>query len=123
MPVCRRLKGYAKVEEPMSQNLQGGPPDIATSSIGEGLDFACNLLVGPLTQVANSHPAVAPQFLQTLSLFISLHYAGEEGLAFEYLISLARDLECRIEPCTRQFWLQIEWLSQQLDVPFKPLSL
>ncbi len=94
-------------------------PSIATHSIGEGLDFACNLLVNALAEVAENTPAGAPALLRTLAEYISYRYAGEDGLALEYLDMLAADLGPGATVQWDQFWLQMKWLSRQLGVALR----
>jgi hypothetical protein len=92
---------------------------IATHSIGEGLDFACNLLADALAATAENAPAAAPEILRTLAQYISFRYAGEDGLAFEYLDMLAADLGPAANDQRSLFWSQMKWLSSQLGVALR----
>ena len=90
---------------------------IANSSIGEGLDFACNLLAKPIAQIAESHSDLAPMLLRTLTQYITLRYVGEDQHAFEYLIHLAADVGDMADFRSAQFWLQMKWVAQKLGIP------
>ncbi len=92
---------------------------IATHSIGEGLDFACNLLADAIAAAAENAPTSAPGLLRTLAQYISFKYAGEDGLAFEYLNMLAADLGPTANVQWSQFWSQMQWLSSQLGVALR----
>lgn len=92
---------------------------IATHSIGEGLDFACNLLADALAAAAESAPTDALALLRTLAQYTSFRYAGEDSLAFEYLNMLATDLGPTANVQWSQFWSQMKWLSSQLGVALR----
>ena len=98
-------------------------PGIATSSVEEGLDFACNLLVGALESVAASNSSDARRTLSSLAHYLSLRYAGELGLAFEELAGLAGDLAPHMSK-SEQLQDQLRWLrnSLQLKSPDKSLE-
>jgi hypothetical protein len=86
---------------------------IVTRSIGDGLDFACNLIVPGINTLNQRHPERASEILGLLCAYVSLRYAGEEEIAFEYLESLgeiAKDAALSKD----QFEMQMNWLSQQL---------
>lgn len=94
-------------------------PAIATNSVGEGLDFACNLLADALARAAEDAPSTAPTLLRTLAEYVSLRYAGEYGLALEYLDMLAADVGTVARVQWGQFWAQMKWLSSQVGVPLR----
>jgi hypothetical protein len=90
---------------------------IDTSSTGAGLDFACNLLATAIGRLADTMPESAPGVLRTLAEYISFCYAGENGLAFEYLVSLATQLGDNAEFQRDQFWQQVKWLANAMSIP------
>jgi hypothetical protein len=94
-------------------------PAIATGSVGDGLDFACNLLAGALARAAEDAPSTAPSLLRTLAEYVSFRYAGEHGLALEYLDMLAADVGPAARVQWGQFWAQMKWLSSQVGVPLR----
>ncbi len=65
---------------------------ISTTSIGEGLDFACNLVSPALSELAQNKPDCTKELLDTLVSYIGFRYAGEDGLALEYLAHLGKDV-------------------------------
>lgn len=100
----------------MSMPNQPSQPRIATHSIGEGLDFACNLLSKSLEHTADIKPDAAPLLLRTLAQYISFRYAGEDGLALEHLAALANDLGQSEVVRWDQFWEQMDWLCERMQV-------
>jgi hypothetical protein len=94
-------------------------PAIATNSVGEGLDFACNLLADALVRAAEEAPSTAPSLLRTLAEYVSFRYAGENGLALEYLDMLAAEVGPGARVQWGQFWTQMKWLSSQVRVPLR----
>jgi hypothetical protein len=80
---------------------------IAKSSVEEGLDFACNLLMSSLA-TGEEQPQMAQQLLKELAHYITLRYAGELLLALEYLAGLAH--LCTSSPIIKaqQFWSQLQ---------------
>ena len=90
-------------------------PGIATSSVEEGLDFACNLLVGAFEAVAVSDSGEARSTLSSLAQYLSFRYAGELGLAFEELAGLAEDLAPHMSK-SEQLQAQLRWLQISLQV-------
>lgn len=100
----------------MSMSNQPLQPHIAIHSIGEGLDFACNLLSKSLEHTADMKPDAAPLLLRTLAQYIRFRYAGEEGLALEHLAALANDLEQSEAVRWDQFWDQMDWLCERMHV-------
>ena len=98
-------------------------PGIATSSVEEGLDFACNLLVPALEAVASSGSGRAEDSLRVLANYLQLRYVGELGLAFELLSDLAGSLAPYIQR-PEQMNDQLAWLlnSLQLESPNNKLQ-
>lgn len=90
--------------------------DIATGSVGEGLDFACNLLADAIAHAADESPNAAPVLLRTLAQHVSFRYNGEDALAFEYLMDLAQDLSSHRSVRWIQFRKQMQWLAGQLGL-------
>jgi hypothetical protein len=95
---------------------------IATRSVGEGLDFACNLLASAMGRLADQRPEAASNILKTLAEYISYRYAGEDLLALEYLVLLGRDLSGNAEVRWTQFWNQLRWVAGQMDVSLESLG-
>lgn len=83
---------------------------IATSSIQEGLDFACSLLSDAIAAEGRSEPAKAVQLLNELTSYIQFRYVGEEGLALESLSWLGRMCDVKAFR-SNQFWSQMKWLA------------
>ena len=86
---------------------------IATSSIEEGLDFACNLLVGAIQNAAADPARDARELLSSLAQYIQLRYVGELRLAFEELTALAADLDTNLKD-PAQFQAQMKWVQDSL---------
>lgn len=83
---------------------------IATSSIQEGLDFACSLLSDAIAAKGRAEPAKAVPLLNELTSYIQFRYVGEEGLALESLSWLGRT--CNVGAFRNsQFWSQMKWLA------------
>lgn len=95
---------------------------IATRSVDEALDFACNLLAGAIRSLPDRTPEAAPNVLKTLSEYISFRYAGEDLLALEYLVLLGRELRESPDVQWTQFWGQLEWLGQRMGASIGPLG-
>ena len=95
---------------------------IATHSVGEGLDFACNLLASAMGRLADQRPEAASNILKTLADYISYRYAGEDLLALEYLVLLGRDLAGNAEVRWARFWNQLRWVAGQMDVSLESLG-
>lgn len=87
---------------------------IATSSLEEGLDFACNLLAHGLGEAARRNPSEASAMLTRLTQYISLRYAGELRLACEYAESLAELIPEDVEFRRGQFEAQVAWLKKEM---------
>ncbi len=88
--------------------------DIATSSIDEGLDFGLNLIADALAETGEREPSMAPALLRCLSQYVSLRYAGELRLAFEYLIDLSERVLEDVQYRREQFARQLDWLREAL---------
>ena len=95
---------------------------VATHSVGEGLDFACNLLASAMSRLADQHPEAASMILKTLAEYICYRYAGENLLALEYLVLLGRDLSGSAEVRWAQFSKQLEWVAHQMDVTLESIG-
>jgi len=83
---------------------------IATSSVHEGLDFACSLLSNAIAAAGQSEPAKAGPLLNELTSYIQFRYVGEEGLALESLSWLGRMCDAGLFR-SDQFWSQMKWLA------------
>jgi hypothetical protein len=89
------------------------PGQIATSSVEEGLDFACSLLSDAIDSLGNAHPEKAPEVLSDLTHYVRLRYVGELLLALEYLASLGR--KCALDESRhRQIWSQLQWVAREM---------
>ena len=98
----------------MSQDPSGAE-QIATASTEEGLDFACNLLAVGLADHVKQQPNDAAPLLQSLTLYVTLRYAGELRLALDELAGLG--LRCKGSQFPReQFWAQVKWLATDLKL-------
>jgi hypothetical protein len=98
------------------------PEQIATHSVGEGLDFACNLLANAIGRFADQRPEASPAILKALAEYITYRYVGEDLLALEYLVLLGRDLSSCSEVRWAQFWNQLESVGRQMDVSIQSLG-
>ncbi len=88
---------------------------IATSSVEDGLDFACSLLSSAISVEAEVHPEKAQPLLKELTQYIEFRYVGETLLALEYLSSIGQT--CNLEPVRgRQFWRQLGWVADQMEL-------
>lgn len=96
---------------------------IATHSVGEGLDFACNLLASAIVRMADQRPEAASSILKSLAEYISFRYSGEDLLALEYLVLIARDFAGNTEVRWTQFWKQLQWVAGQMDVSLESLGM
>lgn len=83
---------------------------IATSSVHEGLDFACSLLSNAIAALGQSEPVKAGELLNELTNYIQFRYVGEEGLAIETLSLLGRMCDAKLFR-SDQFWSQMKWLA------------
>jgi hypothetical protein len=84
--------------------------DIATSSVEAGLDFSLNLISDAVATTGERNSNLASSLLNQISAFIRLRYAGELGLALEYLEGIYETVPPDIEFRREQFEKQIEWL-------------
>jgi hypothetical protein len=92
-----------------------GDARIATASVEEGLDFACNLIAFAIVDESGTRPEAAPLLLSILATYVRLRYVGEPEEALEQLATLANSLSC---PYPRtQFWSQLRWIAGRLDLP------
>lgn len=89
---------------------------ITTHSIGEGLEFACNLLVSGIDREVEKRPARSQEFLSGLTEYISLRYNGEEWLALEALECVAAGIGDEIEFCRGQYRAQVEWCAKAMGL-------
>jgi hypothetical protein len=88
---------------------------IATSSIEEGLDFACNLASNAIQVAGASSPLKAQVLLQGLAMYVSLRYAGELHLAAGCLSELGKACEAK-EIKLVQFWNQMRWIAKEMNL-------
>jgi hypothetical protein len=89
--------------------------DISTSSIEEGLDFACNLISAAIAKEGEAKPEKGQQLLNELTNYISLRYVGELVLALEYLVGLGN--LCNEDNFrSSQFWSQIRWVADDMGL-------
>jgi hypothetical protein len=94
---------------------------IATSSIQEGLDFACSLLSDAIAAEGRSGPAKAVQLLNELTSYIQFRYVGEEVLVIESLSWLGR--MCDVGAFrSNQFWSQMKWLASACGLEGEDLA-
>ena len=94
---------------------------IATQSVGDGLDFACNLLACAIFRCADQRPEASHDILKALAEYVTYRYVGEDLLALESLVLLGRDLSSCSDTGWPQFWRQLEWVGQQMDVSLESL--
>lgn len=88
---------------------------IATSSVEEGLDFACSLISDAISKEGRAKPEKALQLLQELSSYVQLRYVGELGLALEYLAGLGKLCAPDLSR-SRQFWSQLRWVADKMEL-------
>jgi hypothetical protein len=88
---------------------------IATSSVEEGLDFACSLISDAISKQGRAKPEKALQLLEELSSYVQLRYVGELGLALEYLAELGSLCSPDLFQ-SRQFWSQLRWLAEKIEL-------
>ncbi len=95
---------------------------IATSSVGEGLDFACSLISAAVAAEGDANREKAHQLLRELANYVEFRYAGELLLAAESLAGLGH--ECSPESFrSAQFWSQLRWVAGQMELAPEELSL
>ncbi len=88
--------------------------EIATSSIDEVLDFGFNLIIPAVAIAGQNDPTQAQSLLNMVAEYVSLRYAGEVRLAFEYLEGIADAMPNEIDPRREQFEQQLNWLREAL---------
>jgi hypothetical protein len=91
-------------------------PQIVTSSIEEGLDYAASLLCDAITDQAHAHPVTSLGLASSLALYVRLRYVGELGLAFKELVGMAADCKAVYVP-SPLFSDQVNWLAKKLGYP------
>lgn len=99
------------------------PPkeQIATTSVEEGLDFACNLISSAIYSEAESSAEKAQQLLHELTSYIQLRYVGELLLALEYLSGLGRSCN-QASFRSSQFWAQLKWVAVEMQLSTEELK-
>jgi hypothetical protein len=91
------------------------PNQIATSSIGEGLDFGCSLASTAIARAGDTSSAKCSQLLRELTSYVQFRYVGEYELALESLAFLGRSCDAgsfRAE----QFWSQLRWVASEMQL-------
>jgi hypothetical protein len=94
---------------------------IATSSVEEGLDFACNLISDAVAEMGKADSSRAGQLLGEFTSYLRLRYAGELLLATEYLAGLGH----ACDPASfngAQFWAQLRWIASEMDLTPQELA-
>lgn len=86
---------------------------IATSSVEEGLDFACNLISEVLAAHGESASECSGSVLSSLAQYITFRYVGESSLALEYLAGIGHDLGASANSHP-QLWRQLQWVANEL---------
>lgn len=94
---------------------------IATSSIEEGLDFACSLASEAISRAGTADPTQAQRLLHELTSYVQFRYVGELLLAAEYLASLGRACDSGDFRST-QFWNQMRWVASQMALSAEDLA-
>ena len=90
-------------------------PQIATTSIEEGLDFAASLLARAVDARARIDSTRAPDLAAGLAQYISFRYVGELQLALEMICDLGN--MCGRELTTPEpFWRQAQWIAERLEL-------
>jgi hypothetical protein len=88
---------------------------IATSSVEEGLDFACSLLSSAVPHEGKANPEKTQQLLNELAQYIRLRYVGELLLALEYLAGLGDLCDPSLFQ-SKQFWAQLRWVADKMNL-------
>ena len=101
-------------------NTKVGP--ISTTSIGEGLDFACSLASTAIARAGESRPEDSGKLLNALTAYIQFRYVGEEGLAIEQLVWLGHRCDAA-EFRSEQFWSQMKWVAAAMDLDGDDLAV
>lgn len=94
---------------------------IATTSVGEGLDFACSLVSTAISRAGNAKPESRGELLNALTAYIQFRYVGEDGLALDQLSWLGH----RCAPAdfqSDQFWSQLKWVTVAMDFEGEDLA-
>jgi hypothetical protein len=94
---------------------------IATSSIEEGLDFACSLASDAISRAGVADSMEAQRLLHDLTSYVQFRYVGELLLAVEYLSSLGRACDPKGFRST-QFWHQMRWVASQMALSAEDLA-
>ncbi|HVH18189.1 MAG TPA: hypothetical protein VNF72_07810 [Myxococcota bacterium] len=87
---------------------------IATSSIEEALDFAFNLLMGPIAATGRANPQLAVELLEQIENFVHPRYVGELEIALEYIEHFASLVRRERLHHRDQFARQLEWLRERI---------
>ena len=95
---------------------------ISTTSIGEGLDFACSLASTAIARAGESCPENCGELLNSLTAYIQFRYVGEEGLAIEQLAWLGHRCDAA-EFRSEQFWSQMKWVAAAMDLDGDDLAV
>lgn len=88
---------------------------IATTSVGEGLDFACSLASTAIARAGDANPEWRGELLNALTAYIQFRYVGEDGLALDQLTWLGH----RCVPSEfrgEQFWSQLKWVAAAMNL-------
>jgi hypothetical protein len=104
--------------------VASSPPlaeQIATSSVEEGLDFACSLLSSAMSAEGDAHPQKAQQLLRELASYMQLRYVGERLLALEHLAGLGRACNPGLFR-SEQFWSQLRWVAGEMRLTSEELE-
>jgi hypothetical protein len=95
--------------------------EISTTSVEEGLDFACSLASDAISHAGAVNPTEAQRLLHELTSYLRFRYVGELALAAECLASLGHACD---SPGFRskQFWTQLRWVASQMDLSSAELA-
>lgn len=94
---------------------------IATTSVGEGLDFACSLASTAIARAVDASPETRGELLNALVAYIQFRYVGEDGLALDQLSWLGH----RCSPTefrSEQFWSQLKWIATAMGLEDNDLA-
>jgi hypothetical protein len=95
---------------------------ISTTSIGDGLDFACSLASTAIARAGESGSENCGELLNALTAYIQFRYVGEEGLAIEQLAWLGHRCDAA-EFRREQFWSQMKWLAAAMYLDGEDLAV
>lgn len=87
--------------------------EIATDSIEEGLDFAFNLIIPVISKAGQRDAQLAQQLLVKVEDYVTLRYAGELYLAYEWLLNFDGLNVSGQENRVGQFRKQMAWINNQ----------